>query len=296
MSGNDYSAASLNTRIYNTRCYFNVHQRVLKSWHKLVSLIYRMEMRVQQLITVFVQNLHDIQWYHTSRWISSIKKIPSWWDVLRIWHGYIITQHLMHSTAFLLLMDWHACVCVCACLSVCMLVTIVSPANIAELLKLPFRLQSFVDPRNHILHIVGGAHWWFLVNTMDWSVQRWRCCLSLPLLLLLFCLLVLAVPVINCTLLGTVHCPTYKSFTLSTDAATGAISDVLNRSDVLNIFGADMTVLWHCWLCISKSIWPVKNWVMRCRSSYLSGVRCRLFAYGPADATASQNPIISCLI
>jgi len=28
---------------------------------------------------------------------------------------------------------------------------------------------------------------------------------------------------------------------------------------------------------------------------YLSGVRCRLFAYGPADANASQNPIISCL-
>jgi len=39
-----------------------------------------------------------------------------------------------------------------------------------------------------------------------------------------------------------------------------------------------------------------KNWVMRCWCGYLSGSRCRLFAYGPADATASQNPIISCLI
>jgi len=29
---------------------------------------------------------------------------------------------------------------------------------------------------------------------------------------------------------------------------------------------------------------------------WLSGVRCRLFAHGPADATASQNPAISCLI
>jgi len=29
---------------------------------------------------------------------------------------------------------------------------------------------------------------------------------------------------------------------------------------------------------------------------YLSGVRCKLLAYGLADATASQNPIISCLI
>jgi len=48
-----------------------------------------------------------------------------------------------------------------------------------------------------------------------------------------------------------------------------------------------------------KSIRPVKNCVMRCLCGYLSGARCRLFAYGPADATdatASQNPIISCLI
>ena len=33
-----------------------------------------------------------------------------------------------------------------------------------------------------------------------------------------------------------------------------------------------------------------------CRCGYLSGVRCRLFAYGLADATASQNPIISCIM
>jgi len=30
--------------------------------------------------------------------------------------------------------------------------------------------------------------------------------------------------------------------------------------------------------------------------SYMSGAQCRLFAYGPADATASQNPNISWLI
>jgi len=29
---------------------------------------------------------------------------------------------------------------------------------------------------------------------------------------------------------------------------------------------------------------------------YMSGTKCRLFAYSPADATASQNPIISCPI
>jgi len=39
-----------------------------------------------------------------------------------------------------------------------------------------------------------------------------------------------------------------------------------------------------------------KNWVMRCWCGYLSGARCWLFAYGPADATVSPNPIISCLI
>ena len=33
-----------------------------------------------------------------------------------------------------------------------------------------------------------------------------------------------------------------------------------------------------------------KNWVMRCWCGYLSGVRCRLFAYGPADATATPKP------
>jgi len=39
-----------------------------------------------------------------------------------------------------------------------------------------------------------------------------------------------------------------------------------------------------------------KNWVMRCWCGYLSGARCRLFAYGPTNATASANPVISCLI
>ena len=33
-----------------------------------------------------------------------------------------------------------------------------------------------------------------------------------------------------------------------------------------------------------------KNWVMRCWCGYLSGVRCRLFVYGPANATAIRKP------
>ena len=64
------------------------------------------------------------------------------------------------------------------------------------------------------------------------------------------------------------------------------------------VFGGDVcklpSVLWHCWLSVGKSIWPVKYWVMRCWRGYLSGARCRWFACGPADATAI--PIISCFI
>ena len=33
-----------------------------------------------------------------------------------------------------------------------------------------------------------------------------------------------------------------------------------------------------------------KNWLMRWWCGYLSGARCRLFAYGPADASAIQKP------
>jgi len=50
------------------------------------------------------------------------------------------------------------------------------------------------------------------------------------------------------------------------------------------------SVLWHCWLGVRKSTRPVKKWVMSRWCGYLSAARCRLFAYGPADATASQNP------
>ena len=40
-----------------------------------------------------------------------------------------------------------------------------------------------------------------------------------------------------------------------------------------------------------------KNWVVGCCCGYLSGaIVCSLFAYGPTDATATPNPIVSCLI
>jgi len=53
------------------------------------------------------------------------------------------------------------------------------------------------------------------------------------------------------------------------------------------------SVLWHCWLSMRKSIWPVKNWVMRCWHGYLSGARCRWVVYGPADATATPSSLAS---
>jgi len=55
--------------------------------------------------------------------------------------------------------------------------------------------------------------------------------------------------------------------------------------------GEFSSVLWLCWLGIRKSIQPVKNWVMRCWHGYLSGARCKCFAYNPADATATPSSL-----
>ena len=50
-------------------------------------------------------------------------------------------------------------------------------------------------------------------------------------------------------------------------------------------------------LIIQKEEHPVcKNWLIRCWCGYLSGARCRLFAYGLADVIAIAIPIIFCLI
>jgi len=40
-----------------------------------------------------------------------------------------------------------------------------------------------------------------------------------------------------------------------------------------------LTVIWHCWFGVRKSIGPVKN-EMRCWHGYLSGVTCIWFVYG----------------
>jgi len=52
-------------------------------------------------------------------------------------------------------------------------------------------------------------------------------------------------------------------------------------------------LLCHIWLDIRKSIGSVKNWVMRCWCGYQSEVRCKWFAHGPADATATPSSLTS---
>ena len=48
------------------------------------------------------------------------------------------------------------------------------------------------------------------------------------------------------------------------------------------------SVFSDCWLGIRKSIWPLVNWVTWCWHGYLSGMRCKWFAYGPANVTPSS--------
>jgi len=61
---------------------------------------------------------------------------------------------------------------------------------------------------------------------------------------------------------------------------------------VVSVACVEPSVLWHCWLGIRKSILPVKNWV-GCWHGYLSGVRFKWFAYGPADAIATPSSLAS---
>jgi len=52
-------------------------------------------------------------------------------------------------------------------------------------------------------------------------------------------------------------------------------------------------VLWCCWLGTKKSIWPVRNCVMRCWRCYLSAARCKWIVYDPADATTTPSSVAS---
>ena len=57
------------------------------------------------------------------------------------------------------------------------------------------------------------------------------------------------------------------------------------------------SVLWHCWLGISKSIQPIRKWVMRFWHGWLYAATMpephHSVAYGPADATATPSSIAS---
>jgi len=44
--------------------------------------------------------------------------------------------------------QWSPCVCLLVCLSV----TIVNPAKMAESIEMPFALWTWVDPMNYVLH------------------------------------------------------------------------------------------------------------------------------------------------
>jgi len=54
------------------------------------------------------------------------------------------------------------------------------------------------------------------------------------------------------------------------------------------------SVLWHRWLGVRKGIQPVKNCMVKCSHGYLSGARCKWFAYTPlVDATATPSSLSS---
>ena len=65
-------------------------------------------------------------------------------------------------------------------LPICVLVTIVSPAKVAEWIEMPFGGADSCDCRYSVLD--GGAHWCYMAKITDPSVWRRRCVRSLPLL------------------------------------------------------------------------------------------------------------------
>jgi len=51
------------------------------------------------------------------------------------------------------------------------------------------------------------------------------------------------------------------------------------------------SVHWCCWLGSKTGIQPVKHWVVGYWRDYLSGARCKWFAYSPADVTAAPSSL-----
>ena len=111
------------------------------------------------------------------------------------------------------------------------------------------------------------------------SVSPVKCCLEIPLSSV------------------TRRCISWSSWT-SRQAATSLDSHSLD----MYVFHVNLChVHVHCLQCFDTVCWAsgiasglqkLSDEVLVC---YLSRIRCRLFAYGPADATTSPNPISSCL-
>ena len=88
-------------------------------------------------------------------------------------------------------------------------------------------------------------------------------------------------------------------FSFHPPSCDASITYLRSSTELLEV----VLVLFYCLLslqCFDTVSWAeypaCKYWAIGCWSGCLSGARCRLFAYGPADVTASQNPVISCLI
>jgi len=77
----------------------------------------------------------------------------------------------------------------------------------------------------------------------------------------------------------------------SDDSLVKCVWNLMYCDNYLTVFSALTLLVGH-----QEEHQTCKNWAMRCWCNYLSGARCGLFAYGPSDAPASSNPIVSCLI
>jgi len=88
--------------------------------------------------------------------------------------------------------------------------------------------------------------------------------------------------------------------TSSTSVIGSIVKKTINILTQLNSSTSIPTDRQQRWAQLIKSsdvINPAcKNWVLRCGCGYMTGAKCRLFIYGPAAATASKNPVSSCLI
>ena len=132
---------------------------------------------------------------------------------------------------------------------------------------------------------------WLLVVCADWSVmqirwspcicrhQHWRCIVRLKHALS-FLQITWHFRTVWVSCIVPEH-PTYRKCIVCQYVCYCSVCAVFSLSTLMLLVG------------IRKSISPVKNWVMGCWHAYLSRARCKWFAYGPADATATPLSLAS---